>query len=52
MDSFLLLQRTKKFPELRFEYMGSYPSDQVPQLTKHSFAIINSQAMIEENTGS
>ena len=22
--------------------MGSYPSDTVPQLTKHSFAIINS----------
>ena len=41
-DSFSLLQIIERFPELRFKYMGSYPSDTVPQLTKYSFAIINS----------
>ena len=48
MDNFLqrwiiyLLQIIERIPELRFKYMGSYPSDTVPQLTKYSFAIINS----------
>ena len=51
LDNFSLLQIIETNPELRFKYMGSYPSDTVPQLTKYSFAIINSaQAMIEENT--
>ena len=51
LDNFSLLQTIERNPELRFKYMGSYPSDTVPQLTKYSFAIINSaQAMIEENT--
>ena len=36
------MQIIEKIPELKFKYMGSYPSDTVPQLTKYSFAIINS----------
>ena len=42
MDSFSLLQIIERIPELRFKYMGSYPSDAVPKLTKYSSAIINS----------
>ena len=42
MDTSSLLQNTERIPELRFKYKGSYPSDTVPQLTKHFFAIINS----------
>ena len=42
MDTFSLLQFIERILELRIEYMGSYPSDKVPQLTKYSFAIINS----------
>ena len=42
MDNFSLLQIIERIPELRFKYMGSYPSDKVPQLTKYSFAIVNS----------
>ena len=42
MDNFLFLQIIEKIPETRFKKMGSYPSDKVPQLTKYSFAIINS----------
>ena len=40
MDNFSLLQSIERIPELRFKYMGSYPSDTVPQLTKYS-EIIN-----------
>ena len=50
MDNFSLLQIIERVPELRFKYMGSYPSDTVHQKTKFSFAIFNS-AMIEENNG-
>ena len=42
MDNFLLLQIIERIPELRFKHMGFYPSDKVPQLTKYSFAIVNS----------
>ena len=42
MDNFSLLQIIERIPELRFKYMGSYPSDKVPKLTKYSFAIVNS----------
>ena len=38
MNNFSLLQ----INELRFKYMGSYPSDKKPQLTKYSFANVNS----------
>ena len=42
MDNFSFLQIIERILELRLKYMGSYPSDKVPQLTKYSFAIINS----------
>ena len=42
MDNISLLQIFERIPELRFKYLGSYPSDAVPQLTKYAFAIINS----------
>ena len=42
MDNFSLLQIIERISELRLKYMGSYPSDKVPQLTNYSFAIINS----------
>ena len=42
MDNFSLLQIIERISELRFKYMESYPSDKVHQLTKNSFAIINS----------
>ena len=42
MDNFSLLQIIEKIPELKFKYIGSYPSDTVPKLTKYCFAIINS----------
>ena len=42
MDNFSFSQIIEIIPELRFKYMGSYPSDTVPQLTKYSFAIITS----------
>ena len=34
MDSFSLMQIIERIRELRFKYMGSYPCDKVPQLTK------------------
>ena len=42
MDNFSLLQVIERISELMFKYMGSYPSDTEPQLTKYTFAIINS----------
>ena len=42
MYIFSLLQIFERSPELRFKYMVPYPSNKVPQLTKYSFAIINS----------
>ena len=42
MDNFLLQQFIERISELRFKYMGSCPSDKVPQLTKYSFGIVNS----------
>ena len=42
MDNFFLLQIIETVPELMFKYMGSYPSDKVPQLTNYSFPTINS----------
>ena len=41
MDNFSI-QIIERTPELMFKYMGSSPSDTVRQLTKYSFAIINS----------
>ena len=42
MDNFSLLQIIERIPGLRFKYMGSYPSVEVPRLTKYSFAIVTS----------
>ena len=42
MENFSFLQTIGRIPELRLKYMGSYHSDKVPQLTKFSFAIVNS----------
>ena len=42
MYNISLLQFFERILEFRFKYMGSYPSDKVPQLTKYSFAIVNS----------
>ena len=42
MNNFSLLQIIERIPELSLKHMGSYPSDRVPQLTKNSFAIVNS----------
>ena len=44
MGIFSFLQIIERNPELRFKYMGSYPSDKVPQLTKYSFASFNSDS--------
>ena len=33
MDSFSLLKTIERIRELRFKYIGSYPSDKIPQLT-------------------
>ena len=40
MDNFSLLQTIETIPELRFNYMGSYPSDKIPQLTKYYFVVV------------
>ena len=42
MDKFLLLQISEGNLQLTFNYMGTYPSDKVPQLTESYFTIINS----------
>ena len=42
MDSSSVLQIIERIFELNFMYMGLYPSDKVPQLTKYSFVVINS----------
>ena len=47
MDNFSLLQIIERIPDLKFKYMWSYFSDTVPQLTKYSFAFINSALNID-----
>ena len=42
MDKASLLQHFERNSKLRFKFMGSYPSDTVPELTKNSFAKNNS----------
>ena len=42
MDNFSLQHIIERISELKFKYMGSCSSDKVPQLTKYSFAIVNS----------
>ena len=53
MDNFSVLQIIERIHELRFKYMGSYPSDTAPQLTKNFLQLLTQpQAIIEENNGS
>ena len=47
MHNFLLVQFIETISELRFKYIGSYPPDDAPQLTKYPFAIIYSTPGIE-----
>ena len=34
IDNFSLVQIIERIPELRLKYIGAYPSDKVPQLTR------------------
>ena len=50
LDKFSSLHFFERVLELRFKYLGSYLGNKFPQLTIHSFAIINlAQAMIEDH---
>ena len=42
MDNFSVVQVIEIIPELRLKYMGFYPSDKVPQLTKYYCVVLNS----------
>ena len=41
MDNHSLQQIIERIPELKFKYIGSFPADFIPILTKFSLAIIN-----------
>ena len=43
MDNFTLQQIINRIPLLKFRYLGSFPSDYVPNLDNDTFAIINTQ---------
>ena len=43
MDNFALQQIISRIPQLKFRYLGSFPSDHVPILDNDTFAIINTQ---------
>ena len=43
MINFALQQIIKRMPLLKFWYLGSFPSDNVPTLVNDTFAIINTQ---------
>ena len=43
MDKFALQQIISRIPPLKFQYLGSLPSDHVPTLDNDTFAIINTQ---------
>ena len=43
MDKFALQQIINRIPPLKFRYLGSFPSDNVPTLDNDTFAIINKQ---------
>ena len=43
MDNFALQQIINRIPQLKFRYLGSFPSDYVPTLDNDTFAIINTQ---------
>ena len=42
-DNFALQQNINRIPQLKFRYLGSFPSDYVPTLDNDTFAIINTQ---------
>ena len=44
MDNFVLQQIINRIPQLKFGYLGSFPSDYVPTLDNDTFAIINTQS--------
>ena len=43
MDNFALQQIINRIPLVKFRYLGSFPSDNVPLLDNDTFAIINTQ---------
>ena len=43
MDNFALQQFINRIPLLKYQYLGSFPSDYVPTLDNDTFAIINTQ---------
>ena len=43
MDKFALQQIISRIPQLKFRYLGSFPSDHVPTLDNDTYAIINTQ---------
>ena len=43
MDKFALQQIINRIPLLKFQYLGSFPSDYVSTLDNDTFAIINTQ---------
>ena len=43
MDNVALQQIINRIPLLKFQYLGSFPSDYVPTLDNDTFAIINTQ---------
>ena len=47
MDNISLRDIIERIPELKFRYIGSFPEDFVPNLTKFSFAIINTSPSTE-----
>ena len=47
MDNQSLQQIIERIPELKFKYIGSFPADFIPNLTKFSFAIINTASSTE-----
>ena len=43
MDNFALQQIINRIPLLKFQYLGSFPSDYVPTIDNETFATINTQ---------
>lgn len=41
MDNISLSQIIERIPILKYRYIGNYPADNVPNLPKYTFAIIN-----------
>ena len=47
MDNQSLQQIIERIPELKFKYIGSFPTDFIPNLPNLSFAIINTASSKE-----